>query len=81
MLGSASMAMSPLSLIVAGPFADAFGVRTWFMMGGVVTLIVALTGFVNRPLLAIEDGRTAEKQPDSDEMETSVLLETAVQTD
>ncbi|NJN55311.1 MAG: MFS transporter [Anaerolineae bacterium] len=45
LLTSAAMAMSPLSLIVAGPFADAFGVRTWFMVGGILTIAVSLTGF------------------------------------
>ncbi|MBX3056223.1 MAG: MFS transporter [Anaerolineae bacterium] len=79
LLNSAAMAMSPLSLIVAGPFADAFGVRTWFMMGGVLTLVVALTGFVNRPLLGIENGRTPTELPDVLESETAVPLVTAVQ--
>lgn len=86
LLSSAAMAMSPLSLIVAGPFADAFGVRTWFMMGGILTLIVALTGFVNQPLLGIEDGRTTSPAPDEQsidltENEPAVPLVTAVQAD
>lgn len=81
LLNSAAMAMSPLSLIVAGPFADAFGVRTWFMMGGVLTLVVALTGFVNRPLLGIENGRTPTEPAVMVESETAVPLVTAVQPD
>ncbi|HRQ39508.1 MAG TPA: MFS transporter [Chloroflexota bacterium] len=81
LLNSAAMAMSPLSLIVAGPFADAFGVRTWFMMGGILTLIVALTGFVNRPLLGIENGRTPTELPVVIESETALPLVTAVQPD
>lgn len=79
LLNSAAMAMSPLSLIVAGPFADAFGVRTWLMMGGVLTLVVALTGFVNRPLLGIENGRTPIEPSVMVESETAVPLVTAVQ--
>lgn len=79
LLNSAAMAMSPLSLIVAGPFADAFGVRTWFMMGGVLTRGVALTGFVNRPLLGIENGRTPAEPPVVIESDTAVPLVTAVQ--
>jgi DHA3 family macrolide efflux protein-like MFS transporter len=73
LLGSASMAMSPLSLIIAGPFADAFGVRWWFVLGGALTTVLAMTSFVNRPLLAVEDGRTPEPE------NAPVLLETAVQ--
>ncbi|MCL4264899.1 MAG: MFS transporter [Anaerolineae bacterium] len=81
LLSSAAMAMSPLSLIVAGPFADAFGVRTWFMMGGVLTLVVALTGFVNRPLLRMEEARTPTEPPVVMELDTAVPLKTAVQPD
>jgi len=73
LLNSAATAMAPLSLMIAGPFADAFGVRLWFILGGVLTTVVALTGFVNRPLLAVEDGRTSEAET------VPVLLETAVQ--
>lgn len=81
LLNSAAMAMAPLSLIVAGPFADAFGVRTWFMMGGVLTLVVALTGFVNRPLLGIENGRTPDQPAATSQSETAVSLTTVVQPD
>jgi DHA3 family macrolide efflux protein-like MFS transporter len=57
LLSSAAMAMSPLSLIIAGPFADAFGVRAWYILGGGLTLLVGLSGFFNRKLLSVEDGR------------------------
>jgi DHA3 family macrolide efflux protein-like MFS transporter len=74
LLTSVAMAMAPLSLIIAGPVADAFGVRTWFILGGVLTLLVALSGFFNRQLLTVEDGRkqppTAQPHP---ETETAVM--------
>lgn len=75
LLNSTAMAMSPLSLIIAGPFADAFGVRAWFVLGGVLTIVVALTGFFNRTFLAIEDGRVTEEESDV----LLAVLETAVQ--
>lgn len=61
LLGSMAMAMSPLGLIVAGPLADLLGIRMWYILGGTVTILVGISGFFNRPLLAVEDGR----QPDS----------------
>lgn len=61
LLSSVAMAMSPLSLIVAGPLADTFGVRTWFVVGGLVTIVIGLSGFFNKALLTVEDGRTGTK--------------------
>lgn len=57
LLTSLSMAMSPLSLIVAGPIADAIGVRTWYLVGGFVTLLVGVAGFFIPPLINIEERR------------------------
>jgi DHA3 family macrolide efflux protein-like MFS transporter len=64
LMNSAAMAMSPLSLIVAGPFADRFGVQSWYVAGGLLTLAVAFSGLFNRPVLAIEDEREAHKVED-----------------
>lgn len=82
LLNSAAMAMSPLSLIIAGPFADRFGVRSWFILGGALTIIVALTGFINQSLLSIENGRTTNQPAiTAESSERTTLLETAVQTE
>ncbi len=80
LLSSVAMAMSPLSLIVAGPLADAFGVRTWFVVGGLVTIVIGLSGFFNKALLTVEDGRTGAKANTlgTDEVVPDVAVETAV---
>lgn len=41
-LGSVSMAMTPLGLIIAGPVADMFGVQVWYLLGGGVCLLMTL---------------------------------------
>ncbi len=41
-LGSVSMAMSPLGLVIAGPVADALGVQVWYLLGGSVCLLITL---------------------------------------
>jgi DHA3 family macrolide efflux protein-like MFS transporter len=41
-IGSLSSAMTPLSLAIAGPVADVVGVRPWFVMGGVLCVLMGL---------------------------------------
>jgi DHA3 family macrolide efflux protein-like MFS transporter len=60
---SMAKAMSPLGLIVAGPLADAFGVRIWFLVGGLITALIGLAAFLVPAILNIEasrDGSQAE---------------------
>ena len=79
LLSSVAMAMSPLSLIVAGPLADAFGVTTWFIVGGSVTVLVGLSGFVNKAVLSVEDGRSGEQIANEENVEAETpLMDTAV---
>jgi len=42
---SGASAMVPLSLLVAGPVADALGVRVWYLLGGIVTVIAGIVAF------------------------------------
>ena len=58
---SVAMAMSPLGLLIAGPVADTLGVRTWFIVGGVVTALMGVVGFMIPAVVYIEDNRG---QPD-----------------
>jgi len=55
LMGSLSGAMSPLGLAIAGPVADALGVRTWFLVGGGVTTIMGLVSFFIPAVIHIED--------------------------
>lgn len=61
LLGSASAAMSPLGLIIAGPVADAIGVQAWFVAGGLGMLLAGVAGFLMPALLNIESDRQAQK--------------------
>jgi DHA3 family macrolide efflux protein-like MFS transporter len=62
LLGSAAAAVTPLGLIIAGPIADAFGVRAWFIAGGVLTLLLGLAVVFIPSLLHIEDGRQVKPE-------------------
>jgi DHA3 family macrolide efflux protein-like MFS transporter len=45
LVGSASAAISPLSLAVAGPVADAVGIRIWYVVGGLLCVGIGLVGY------------------------------------
>jgi MFS transporter, DHA3 family, macrolide efflux protein len=50
--------MSPIGLIIAGPIADKLGVQTWFIIGGVVTGLMGISGFFIPVIMHFEDGRS-----------------------
>lgn len=54
LLGSALGLAGPFGLVLAGPLADAFGVRTIYIAGGVGIVVLALTGFASRTLMSLE---------------------------
>ena len=58
LIQSAALAMSPLSMIVAGPLADALGVRVWYVAGGVVCALMGVAGFYLPAIRHMEDNRT-----------------------
>jgi DHA3 family macrolide efflux protein-like MFS transporter len=51
---SMAKAMSPLGLIVAGPLADRFGVRIWFLVGGVLTGLLGASALLIPAIMNIE---------------------------
>jgi DHA3 family macrolide efflux protein-like MFS transporter len=55
LIQSAAMAMSPLSMVVAGPVADWLGVRAWYVVGGVVCALMGVAGFFIPAILHLED--------------------------
>jgi DHA3 family macrolide efflux protein-like MFS transporter len=52
--------MSPIGLIIAGPIADKLGVQTWFIIGGVVTIVMGISGIFVPAIMHFEDGRNAD---------------------
>ena len=49
-------------LLIAGPVADWLGIRTWYVVGGAVTLLLAGSGFFNRTLLSIDEKSAIHKE-------------------
>lgn len=67
-------AMSPLGLILAGPLADRFGVQTWFVVGGVVTVTLGVAAFLVPAIMQVEDhkGHPADQSASNRDAGSSV---------
>lgn len=59
---SAAMLVSPLALIIAGPFADAFGIQTWFLIAGISCTLMGLLGFFSSDVMTMEN-KSSENTP------------------
>ncbi|GAB4580946.1 MAG: MFS transporter [Anaerolineales bacterium] len=59
LIGSLASAMAPLGLIIAGPVADAFGVQSWYVIGGMTCALVGVVGFFIPVVMNIEEDRKA----------------------
>jgi DHA3 family macrolide efflux protein-like MFS transporter len=54
---SLTAVVSPISMAVAGPIADAWGVRLWYMIGGIGPAALMLAAFFAPPIMHLEDSR------------------------
>ena len=66
LMGSLATAMNPIGLAIAGPVADAIGVRSWFVIAGAVLLLGSLVGLWMPALRRIEDEAEQRKAKLSD---------------
>lgn len=57
---SAAMLVSPLALMIAGPFADKFSIQLWFLIAGVTCAIMGLLGFFIPDVMGIETKKKEE---------------------
>jgi DHA3 family macrolide efflux protein-like MFS transporter len=61
LIGAGATAMSPLSLLIAGPVSDWLGVRTWYLIGGGACIAITVIAFFIPVIMSIEENR--QKQP------------------
>lgn len=54
LIGSGAAAMMPLSLLIAGPVADALGVRVWYLIGGLACIGIGLAAFASPAIMNVE---------------------------
>lgn len=56
-INSAASAMSPLSLLVAGPVSDAIGIQAWYVVGGFACVLMAVASLFIKSVMTVEDQR------------------------
>jgi MFS transporter, DHA3 family, macrolide efflux protein len=52
---SAAMLVSPVALMIAGPFADAFGIQPWFLIAGISCTLMGILGFLSSDVMSMEN--------------------------
>ncbi len=71
LVGSMCSAMSPLGMALAGPVADALGVTTWFIIGGVACLLMGAIALMTPSVMSLEEGRRAQERLETMPVATS----------
>jgi MFS transporter, DHA3 family, macrolide efflux protein len=51
---SAAMLVSPLALMIAGPFADKYGIQVWFLIAGISCVLMGTFGFFSSEVMGME---------------------------
>lgn len=59
---SAAMLVSPLALVIAGPFADKVGIQPWFIVSGVSCAVMGAAGFLSSEVMNIEQKAEQERR-------------------
>ena len=57
---SLTTAIAPLGMAVAGPVADAVGVRAWFVTGGIASVMMGIAGFLTPSIVHLEDNHKTQ---------------------
>jgi DHA3 family macrolide efflux protein-like MFS transporter len=62
LLMSLSAMMVPLGMAVAGPVADIFGERIWFVVGGISVMVLGIAAFFTPSIMNVEEEATGKDQ-------------------
>ena len=62
LLNSGATAISPLGLLIAGPFSDLLGIRVWFWAGGILCVMIAVGAFFVPVIMNVENYKEATQQ-------------------
>jgi len=54
--------MTPVGLLIAGPVSDAFGIRTWYWLTGIICLLLGLGSFLAPVIMNIENQRSGQSE-------------------
>lgn len=62
LVNSGATAISPLGLLIAGPFSDWLGIRIWFWAGGILCSLIAITTFFIPVIMNVEGPHESHQQ-------------------
>ena len=66
-IGSVTAAASPVGMAIAGPVADSLGVQVWFILGGLICVLMGVCMFFVPAVMHLEaQGRAAVQEVDGD---------------
>jgi DHA3 family macrolide efflux protein-like MFS transporter len=57
LMSSVGGGMAPIGLMIAGPVADRAGIQAWFFVGGIVCVLMGVTGLFIPAVMNIEEDR------------------------
>jgi MFS transporter, DHA3 family, macrolide efflux protein len=60
LISSLAMATMPISMLIAAPIADKFGVQTWYIFGGAASLALGIGSFMNKSIMNVENMESAD---------------------
>ncbi len=60
---SSAIAMTPLSLAVAGPLSDLIGIRVWYIVGGALCILMSISARFIPVIMNIEENAEQTAQP------------------
>ncbi len=63
LLTSVGTGIVPLGLMIAGPVADRVGIQAWFLLGGILCILMAVTGFFIPAVMNME--KKGNPQPEA----------------
>ena len=63
LISSLTLGLAPFGLLVAGPFADAFGVQTWWIVASTVVSVVGIVALSIPSAAHIEDAVPPDRAP------------------
>jgi len=68
LLGSLAAGMSPIGLIIAGPLSDRVSIQTWFLLAGILCLIMAVVGMFIPAVMNLESNHQDENKKQGDQL-------------
>jgi MFS transporter, DHA3 family, macrolide efflux protein len=63
LVGSLLGAAAPLGIIIAGPLADAVGIRFWYVLGGSMCIVLGVAAFFIPTVVHLEDQSSSYTRP------------------